>query len=72
MDILGSVAVAFGMGQIPILTGENRRLSDALVSRQLECERIKGKNQEEDESINRIFGHVKNIKESYNATRLVA
>ena len=30
---------------------------------------IKGKNQDEDESIRRIFGHVNNIKDAYHATR---
>lgn len=67
--ILGDLAVALGMGEIPILNGENKRLHDELVSRQIECERVKVKNDEENESINRIFGHVQNIKESYLATK---
>jgi len=69
MDLIGELAVALGMGSIPILNGENKRLHDALVTRQIECERVKVKNQEEDESIRRIFGHVTNIKESYLATK---
>ena len=69
MDFIGDLAISLGMGQIPILNGENRRLSDALIHKQIECERIKAKNQGEEESINRIFGHVSNIKDSYLATK---
>ena len=69
MDIIGELAVSLGLGEIPILNGENKRLHDALMTRQIDCERVKVKNQEEDESIKRIFGHVNNIRESYHATR---
>ena len=65
----GSLAVALGIGDVPILNRENKRLHEALISKQLDCERIKVKNYEEDESVKRIFGHVTNIKESYHATR---
>ena len=43
--MFSDLAVAFGMGSMPILNGENRKLQDQLVNRQIECERIKGKNQ---------------------------
>ena len=39
--MFNDLAVAMGMGNIPILNGENKRLQDALVNRQIECERIK-------------------------------
>ena len=39
--IFSDLAVAMGMGNIPILNGENKRLQDALINRQIECERIK-------------------------------
>ena len=68
-SMFSDLAVAFGMGSMPILNGENKRLQDALVNRQIECEKIKGRNQDEDESVRRIFGHVNNIKDAYHATR---
>ena len=43
--MFSDLAVAFGMGSMPILNGENRKLQDQLVNRQIECERVKGKNQ---------------------------
>ena len=44
-SMFSDLAVAFGMGSMPILNGENRKLQDQLVNRQIECERVKGKNQ---------------------------
>ena len=49
----GSLAVALGIGDVPILNAKNKRLHEALISKQLDCERIKVKNNEEDESVNR-------------------
>ena len=65
----GSLAVALGIGDVPILNTKNKLLHESLISKQLDCERIKVKNNEEDESVNRIFGHVTNIKDAYHATR---
>ena len=44
-SMFSDLAVAFGMGSMPILNGENRKIQHELVNRQIECERIKGKNQ---------------------------
>ena len=65
MDFIGELATSLGLGEIPILTKVNKNLHQSLVEKQIECETTKVKNKQEEESINRIFGHVNNIKDAY-------
>ena len=69
MDFIGELATSLGMGEIPILNHTNKSLHQKLISCQIECETVKVKNVSEEESINRIFGHVNNIKDAYTATK---
>ena len=69
MDFIGELATSLGLGDIPILNPVNKKLHQKLISCQIECETTKVRNKQEDESINRIFGHVKNINDAYTATK---
>ncbi len=44
MDFIGELATSLGLGEIPILNHVNRSLHQKLVSKQIECETTKGKN----------------------------
>lgn len=53
-----------GLGELPILSEENRALNEDLASKQLEIAKFQNLNKEEKATVDRIFGHWNNVKES--------
>ena len=55
-----------GLGELPILNKENRALNEELAAKQLEIAKFQNLNQEEKNTVDRIYGHWNNVKESGN------
>ena len=53
-----------GLGELPILNKENRALNEELAAKQLEIAKFQNLNQEEKNTVDRIYGHWNNVKES--------
>ena len=53
-----------GLGELPILNNENRALNEELAAKQLEIAKFQNLNQEEKDTVDRIYGHWNNVKES--------
>ena len=63
-NLLYTFVQDLGLGELPILTGDNRSLNEDLAAKQLEIAKFQKLNSEEKETVDRIFGHWSNIKES--------
>ena len=63
-NLLYTFVQDLGLGELPILTGDNRSLNEDLAAKQLEIAKFQKLNSEEKETVDRIFGHWNNIKES--------
>ena len=63
-NLLYTFVQDLGLGELPILTGDNRSLNEDLAAKQLEIAKFQKLNTEEKETVDRIFGHWSNIKES--------
>ena len=53
-----------GLGELPILSEENRGLNEELAAKQLEVAKLKNLNGDERTTVDRIFGHWNSVKES--------
>ena len=63
-NLLYTFVQDLGLGELPILTEDNRSLNEDLAAKQLEIAKFQKLNSEEKETVDRIFGHWNNIKES--------
>ena len=63
-NLLYTFVQDLGLGELPILTGDNRSLNEDLAAKQLEIAKFQKLNSEEKETVDRIFGHWNHIKDS--------
>ena len=63
-SLLSNFVQDLGLGELPILSEENKQLNQELVAKQLEIAKLTGLNTEEGAAVERIFGHWNNVRES--------
>ena len=60
-----------GLGELPILSDENKGLNEDLKARQVEIAKLKGLNSDEGTAVDQIFSHWNNLKDSIGISKNV-
>jgi chromosome segregation ATPase len=57
MGEVGTLMKSLGLGDLPILTAENRNIHERLTAKQLEISRLQAEGEQEDDEVKRLFSH---------------